>query len=123
MDNLTALSDATVGEDVLGLVLVAYDGRWPEPRALWQDEAFWLPDRTRLDLAALSGDGVRALVALLVGAAAGLHAVAVRDEDLTASSGLRRAMAHAGVPTIAEVDPLVWLESTLLVRSLRARLR
>ena len=34
-------------------------------------------------------------------------------------SGLRRAMAHAGVPSLEQTDPAVWLASTVLVRELR----
>ena len=115
-----ALSDATVGDGLLD-VLLPLDGRFPEPRALDQDVVFFLHDRTRVDVAGLDAGDAGRLLALLRGLAPGLHARACADEALTMSTGLRRALAHAGVPLVAQTDPLVWLGSTLLVRAVARR--
>lgn len=117
-DNLLALSDATVGDDLLG-ALLPLDGRWPEPRALDQDAVFFLADRTRVDVAGLDAEDAVRLLGHLRDLAPALHGRACADEALTVSSGLRRAMAHAGVALVSETDPLVWLEASVLVRALR----
>lgn len=117
---MVALTDMRMPPDMLDEAL-PLDGRWPEPRVLWQDEVFFLPDRSRLDVRALDPGDAAELLEALVESALGWHAAAARDERLTTSSGLRRALAAVGVPLVEDLDPLVWLESTALVRTLRAR--
>lgn len=53
IDDLTAVADEQVEDGALDLLVPGLDGRWPEPRALWQDEVFFLRDRTRVDVASL----------------------------------------------------------------------
>lgn len=116
------MQDARVDEEVLRL-LIPLRGRWPDPRVLTeQDSRFWLCDVEVLDVAELEPQEVRWLLDWLTGDLLPvLHRRAVQDEELTTSTGLRRAMQAAGVPLVAETDPAAWLESTPLVRALRAR--
>lgn len=101
--------------------LVPLHGRWPDPRVLTeQDEKFWLYDGEEIEVAGMSAAEVEWLLAWLVQLAPALHRRAVLDEDLTTSTGVRRALRSAGVPLVAETAPLVWLESTRLVRRLRS---
>lgn len=117
-----ATTDQTITDDLLDRVLpLDAGGRWPEPRALWQRDVFHLHDRTPVDVDSLDARGARDLLVLLAGLAPVLHARAAIDERLTTCSGLRTAMATAGVPTVGDTDPDLWLESTLLVRVLRTR--
>lgn len=118
--SLVAVQDAQVKEDSLELLVPDLSARWPEPRLLWQTEVWFTRHRTRVPLDGLDADGARRLLATIEAMAERLHAVAALDESLTASSGLRRAMAHLGVPLVADLAASAWLESTLLVRSLRA---
>lgn len=120
VQSLIAVQDAPVKEDSLDLLVPELSDRWPEPRLLWQRDVWFSRHRTRVPLHNLDADAARRLLATIEGMAERLHGAAARDESLTASSGLRRAMAHAGVPLIGDLEPSVWLESTLLVRSLRA---
>lgn len=120
IDDLTAITDEQVKDTALDLLVPDLDGRWPEPRALWQDEVFFLRDRTRIDVAALAPVDAGWLLSVLEELGPALHAAAARDEALTTSSGLRRAMAAAGVPAVADLDPLEWLAGTVLVRRLVA---
>ena len=78
----------------------------------WDGAAFWrgVPIHTF---------GALALVGTLRSWAAAFHAAAVRDELLTTSSAARQVLGALGVPAVADLDPLVWLEATRLVRSLR----
>jgi hypothetical protein len=46
--------------------------------------------------------------------------IAAAEEGRLGEEGM---MASLGLPTIADADPLAWLESTELVRALRAELR
>ena len=50
MESLMAVEDALVKDEVLDAA-VPLDGRWPEPRLLWQTGVFHLRDRTCVDLA------------------------------------------------------------------------
>ncbi len=120
VDALGAVADAVVTADALDRVLTLAD-RWPEPRLLDQAEVFYLRDRTTVSVAALDADGASRLLALLRGLAAELHAAAVRDEEVTTSTAMRWAAEQAGIRAVADLDPLAWLEASVLVRWLRAR--
>lgn len=120
------MQDARIDADVLD-ALIPLPGRWPDPRVLTeQDERFWLRDGEEIAVADLGPAEVEWLLRWLADLVPVLHARAAADEALTTSTGLRRALAAAGVPLVAETDPLAWLESTRLVRALqqaRSRLR
>jgi hypothetical protein len=121
VENERLLCDAPVADDALDLA-APLPGRRVEPRVLWQDEWFWLPDDgARLDLSALGPADAAWLLGVLTGMAPRLHAVAAADEDLTLPTAARRALRALGVPLVAQTDPHAWLESTVLVRSLRRR--
>lgn len=122
VQSLVAVQDAQVPDGALDLLVPRLDGRWPEPRLLWQTDVWHMRHRTTIDVASMGPTEARWLLGVVEGLAVALHEVAARDEVLTTSSGLRRALDAAGVPMIADLDPYVWLESTDLVRSLRARL-
>lgn len=115
MKSLLAVEDALVKDDVLDAV-VPLDGRWPEPRLLWQTDVFHLRDRTCLDLARACEGELEWVLEHLRDDAGMWHAAAARDEERTTSSAARWAMRETGVATVEETDPGVWLESTLLVR-------
>ena len=123
LDNLLALEDAPVKPGSLDRLVPDLSDRWPEPRLLSQREWWFQHDRGRVPLDDLNEDGARRLLDEIADLARDLHRVAARDEALTTSSGTRWAMASAGVPTIAKLDPRAWLESTVLVRALRDRCR
>jgi hypothetical protein len=115
------VQDAKVDSDVLD-DLVPLHGRWPDPRVLTeQGERFWLRDGEELVVADLDPPEVEWLLGWLTSLAPVLHDRAARDELLTTSTGVRRSLKAAGVLLVAETPPLVWLESTELVRALRAR--
>lgn len=115
------VQDAKVNADVLD-DLVPLHGRWPDPRVLTeQDASFWLRDGERIDLIDMTVAEVAWLLDWLVQLAPRLHRRAVDDERLTTSSGLRRAFGAAGIPLVEETDVFVWLESTRLMRALRAK--
>ena len=119
---LLRFDDALVTEQAMYLV-VGLGQRWPEPRALHQTETFFMEDRTEIDLEHLDADLARDLLDLLTIYADPLHDAAVRDEQATTSSAVGWLMEGLGVPPVAAHDPLVWLESTELVRWLRTRAR
>ncbi len=121
LDNLLALEDAPVKEGSLDLLVPELSDRWPQPRLLAQRDVWFLLHRTRVPLDDLDEDEARSLLDAIEDLATDLHRVAARDEALTTSSGTRWAMAAAGIPTIAGLDPRAWLESTVLVRALRDR--
>jgi len=123
LESLLALEDAPVKEGSLDLLVPDLSDRRPEPRLLSQRDVWILPHRTLVPLDDLDEDGARRLLDVIGDLAGDLHRVAARDEALTTSSGARWAMAAADVPTIAELDPRVWVESTVLVRALRDRRR
>lgn len=116
------VQDAQVNDEILHL-LIPLRGRWPDPRVLTeQSDLFWLPDGEVIEIAHLDPPEVLWLLGWLTGDLLHrLHRRARQDEQLTTSTALRRAMKAAGVPLVAETDPLVWLESTRLVRALRSR--
>lgn len=64
-------------------------GRFPEPRVLYQDRSFWMPDRTELRPADFAPVDARWLLSYLVEIVAGPHGAAVRDERLAMSTRLR----------------------------------
>jgi len=121
LDSLLALEDAPVKPGSLDRLVPDLSDRWPEPRLLSQDQVWFLPHRTLVPLDDLDEDGARSLLDAIGDLAGDLHRVAARDEALTTSSGTRWAMASADIPTIADLDPRAWLESTVLVRALRDR--
>ena len=121
LENLLALEDAPVKAGSLDLLVPHLSDRSPEPRLLGPRDVWFQRDRTPVPLDDLDEDGARRLLDEIEDLAGDLHQVAARDEALTTSSGTRRAMASAGVPTIVELDPRAWLESTVLVRALRDR--
>ena len=110
-----AVEDALVKDEVLDVVM-PLDGRWPEPRLLWQTEVFHLRDRTTVDLTAPCAGELEWLLEHLRDNVSLWHAAASRDEERTTSSAARWALWETGVATIGATDPTVWLESTLLVR-------
>lgn len=115
---LGAVADAAVTADALDRLLQLGD-RWPEPRVLDQDEVFHLRDRTAVSLSGLSPGDAAGLLAHVRSLARELHATAVRDEALTTSTAMRWAMEQAGIPSVDDLDPSEWLESSVLVRALR----
>lgn len=117
---LGAVTDAVLTSDALDRLL-PLSGRWPEPRIVEQDEVYYFRDRTPVVLADLGPAEAAALLAHVRGLAAGLHQAAARDEGLTTSTALRWAMDQAGVPPVADLDPLAWLDASALVRALKAR--
>lgn len=119
MAALLALGDSQVRPEALALLVPCLCCRWPEPRAFDQDDVFFLPDREQLDVHGLSPADRADLLAFLQATADDLWQAAVRDERLTTSSGLRRALAAAGIPTVEQTPPAEWLEATVLVRRLR----
>lgn len=119
VDSLVAVQDAPAADTALDLLAPGLHQRWPEPRVLWQDHVWWTRDRVELHLDAATADEARWLLGVVLGMAPALHAAAARDEDAVTSTGLRRALASAGVLMISELDPGVWIESTVLVRALR----
>ena len=122
IDSLMAVGDAVVGPDVLDRVLDLAD-RWPEPRVLDQTSVFFLRDRTPVPVDGMGSEDARRLLAHVRGLAMVLHEAAARDEEITTSTAMRWAMAQACVPSVAELDPLAWLESTALVRHLAGLVR
>lgn len=118
LESVLAMSDARVKPELLHLLLPCLDCRWPEPRALAQDEVFFLPDRERLDVPRLSPREASLLLEFLDEIAEELWGAAARDEELTTSSGMRRALAAVGVPAVADHDPAVWVRSSRLARTL-----
>ena len=117
---LLSFADALLTEQAMEAV-VGLGQRWPEPRALHQTETFFLDDRTEIELEHLDADLARDLLDLLVIYAGPLHETAVRDEQAITSSAVRWLLDGLGVPPVAAHDPLVWLESTEMVRWLRSR--
>jgi hypothetical protein len=115
-----AVQDAQVPDGALDLLVPDLSGRWPEPRLLWQTDVWHLRHRTAVDLTSMGPREARWLLGVVKDLAVRLHAVAAHDEAVTTSSGLRRMLHAAGIPMIASLEAHVWLESTLLVRSLRA---
>lgn len=116
---LLRFDDALLTEQAMDVV-VGLGQRWPEPRALHQTATFFLEDRTEIELRHLDADLARDLLDLLHIYAGPLHETACRDEDATMSSAVRFVLDGLGVPPVAAHDPEVWLESTELVRWLRA---
>lgn len=119
MENLLAMEDSPVKPGSLDLLVPGLHDRWPEPRLLNQRELWFQQNRIPVAVDTLDAEGARRLLRVIVGLAEDLHRVAARDEALTTSSGIRWALASAGVPMVEDLDPLSWLESTLLVRHLR----
>jgi hypothetical protein len=117
---LGAVSDAVLTADALDRA-VPLGERWPEPRIVDQDVVVHLWDRTAVYLSVLGPDDAARLLEHVLGLAAELHEAAVCDEELTTSTALRWAMEQAAVPAVADLDPIVWLEASVLVRALRAR--
>lgn len=115
---LGAVTDAVLTSDALDRLLPLSE-RWPEPRVVDQADIYYFRDRTPVALADLGPGEAAALLTHIRGLAAGLHEAAARDEELTTSSALAWAMDQAGVPPVAALDPLAWLESSVLVRALR----
>ena len=115
---LGAVSDAVLTADALDRA-VPLGERWPEPRIVDQDAVLHLRDRTAVYLSALGPRDAARLLEHVLGLAAVLHEAAVCDEELTTSTALRWAMEQAGVPAVSDLDPVVWLESSVLVRALR----
>lgn len=115
MESLMAVEDALVTDEVLDAV-VPLDGRWAEPRLLWQTNVFHLRDRTVVDLARPVQGELERLLEHLRDAAVTWHAAASRDEERTTCSAARWAMREVVVPLVADSDPVAWPERTLLVR-------
>ena len=116
------LDDQFVTEEALDAV-VGLGARWPEPRALNQCKVFHLDDRGALSLRLLDEQGVADLLRLLELHAEALHEVACCDDEATSSSAMEWALDELGVPPVHAFTPRVWLESTELVRWLRAHTR
>lgn len=117
---LLRFDDALLTGQALDAV-VGLGQRWPEPLALHQTERFFLEDRTEIRTEHLDADLARDLLDLLTIYADPLHETACRDEQATTSSAVRWLLDGLGVPPVAAHEPEVWLESTELVRWLRAR--
>lgn len=112
--------DALLTEEAMDVV-VGLDQRWPEPRALHQTNVFFLEDRGRLLLWRLTAAEAARLLDLVLSLTRALHERAVCDEQATASSASWWVLTEFGVPRAEDLDPSLWLESTDLVRWLRAR--
>lgn len=114
------LDDQLVTDEALDR-MIGLGARWPEPRALDQVGVFHLEDRTAVEVPFLDDRNVEDLLRLLVLLAADLHEVASCDDESTTSSALEWALDETGVLPVHALEPLVWLESTVLVRHLRQR--
>jgi len=118
--SVLALEDALIDPDLLDRV-VPLDGRWPEPRLLDRTDVFYLRDRTRLHPRGFDAETAAWLLYELHVDLPDWHAAAVFDEEATTGSLARAALAALGVPTVRDLDPRAWLESTVLVRFLAGR--
>ena len=91
VETLMLLADEAVAEVAIELA-VRLDGRWPELRILWQDEVFYLPDRTELVLAEICADLARDLVeAKLETVDCHYYAAVLKKDDLGRPPGGRLA--------------------------------
>lgn len=82
---------------------------------------FHLDDRSALSLRLLDDEGVADLLRLVELQADALHEVACCDDEATTCSAMEWALDELRVPPVHAFAPEVWLESTELVRWLRAR--
>lgn len=116
----SSLDDCRLSEEELDRT-VPLDARWPEPRLLHQTEVWFSRDGMRWRVPSLAPYRVRELLDGLLAMADDLHGRAVVDEIDQTSPLLEWAYGELGVDMIVCLDPLVWVESTELVRWLRAR--
>lgn len=114
------LDDQLVTDEAMDAV-VGLGARWPEPRALNQNRVFHMDDRGALSLRLLDDDGVADLLRLLELQADALLDVACCDDEAMTPTAMEWALDELGVPPVHAFAPRVWLESTELVRWLRAR--
>ena len=96
--------------------------RWPEPRVFDQAQVWIEDDLATFRLDDLYPEVLRLLLAYLYGNVELWHRAAAADELARLSSATGWAYRNAGVPLIGNVDPVSWLESTVLVRRIRSLL-
>lgn len=91
----------------------------PDHRVLFQTEWMPLPKGERERLASSTAPHPMAYLLYLQMLAAEFHAMAAAWESQTISTAGQLVWANLGIRTIAQTHPLVWLESTPLMRHLR----
>ena len=96
--------------------------RWPEPRVLEQTVVWISPDRTTVRLDQLGTDGLYSILRQLHDHVDAWYKIAVQDEFAALSSALAWTYKSLDVRMVAEMHPLIWMESTALVREIRASL-
>lgn len=119
-DAFTApLDDELIAEHDLERIL---DPWLPQPdhRILEQTRYLPLPDGKTEDLESPRITHPMPYMALLQASATHYHAMAAAWEGQTTSTAARLLWLELGVRTIADTHPLVWLESTPMMRALRA---
>jgi hypothetical protein len=116
-----SLDDATVTADVLD---DRYDlaDRWPEWRLLLQTRIWVTSDKQIDHLDRLTDWDIHCLAVNLRSLAPVLAQQAALDEDHCLSSGLAWVYWLLDARTVRDLHPLVWLDTTPLMRHLNARL-
>lgn len=112
------LDDAAVDEADLDAVLDAWLPA-PDHRVLFQTRWMPIPKNEREDLTTSTAPHPMAYILYLQVTAARFHQLAADWETATTSTAARALWQQCGVRTIAETHPLIWLESTPLMRHLR----
>jgi hypothetical protein len=115
---LAPLDDASILEQDLDRLL---DPWLPQPdhRVLEQTRYLPLPKGGTQDLFEANAGSPLLYIALLQATVSRYHQMALAWEQQTTSTATRLVWAALGVRTVAETHPLVWLESTPMMRSLR----
>lgn len=96
--------------------------RYPDHRDLLITDAWYDRHGQRHELHRLDASDLESLLLGLLSEAVTLHAQAASDEQQTLSSALSWAYNVLGVDKVAHLHPLVWLDSTPLVRGYQRRL-
>jgi hypothetical protein len=115
-----SLDDAILTYEELGDRYTWFD-RFPEWRVLYQTGLWVNGNREGVLLDDLTQEDLLALQAYLRSLAPGLHAQAALDEDYALSSALRWTCHTLGIPLVSAHHPLIWLDSTPLMRDLDRR--
>lgn len=117
-----SLDDAALTPDDLDR-LYPPGTRYPDCRDLLRTDAWHDRHGGRHELHRIDQVDLESLLRALRSDAVALHAQAASDEQQTLSSALSWAYNVLDVDKIAYLHPLVWLDSTPLVRALSHRLR
>jgi hypothetical protein len=119
LDPFTApLDDQTIREEDLDRLLDPWTPV-PDHRTLDQTRLIALPTGTIQDLYDGTVTNPLPYIALLQATVGRYHGVAALWEEQTTSTATRLVWTALGIRTIAETHPLVWLESTPMMRFLR----